>query len=163
MTAVPSTIRFAPRPQTLALSALALALALGWASRELAFAQAKADVKSQTVNLAQVKMSDFQYEGKRVGTIGVYVDGDTPASTKFVTGRFVLDAGKTPHAPHTHLEEEVMVVESGDGEIFCDGKTTKVGPGSVMYTTPNVSHGIVNTGSTPLVFYFIKWAGKESK
>ena len=39
--------------------------------------------------------------------------GDTPASTKFVTGRFVLDPGKTPHPPHTHAEEEVMVIESG--------------------------------------------------
>jgi mannose-6-phosphate isomerase-like protein (cupin superfamily) len=75
-----------------------------------------------------------------------------------VTGRFILQPGKTPHAPHTHVEEEVMIVESGTGEIFCDGKTTKVGPGSVMFTTPNVSHGITNTGSEPLVFYYVKWA-----
>ncbi len=77
-----------------------------------------------------------------------------------MTGRYVLDPGKTPHKPHTHAEEEVMIVESGRGEIFCDGKTTQVGPGSVMYTTPNAPHGIVNTGKEPIVFYFIKWAGK---
>ena len=29
-----------------------------------------------------------------------------------------------------------MIIESGHGEIFCDGKTTKIGPGSVMYTAP---------------------------
>jgi mannose-6-phosphate isomerase-like protein (cupin superfamily) len=73
----------------------------------------------------------------------------------------VLEAGKTPHAPHTHPEEEVMIVESGVGEIYCDGKTTKVGPGSVMFTTPNTAHGITNTGTTPLVFYYVKWVGKE--
>ena len=56
------------------------------------------------------------------------------------------------------VEEEVMIVESGTGEIFCDGKTTKVGPGSVMYTTPHGSHGITNTGSQPLAFYYVKWA-----
>src|SRR5262249_39076870 len=111
----------------------------------------------------QVKMNEYQYEGKPCGQIGLYVNGDTPASAKFVTGRFVLDPGKTPHPPHTHVEEEVMVVESGRGEIFCDGKTTKVGPGSVMYTTPNAPHGIVNTGDTPIVFYFIKWAGKNAE
>ena len=55
-----------------------------------------------------------------------------------------------------------MIVESGVGEIFCDGKTTKVGPGSVMFTTPNASHGIKNTGETPIVFYYVKWVGKES-
>jgi mannose-6-phosphate isomerase-like protein (cupin superfamily) len=53
-----------------------------------------------------------------------------------------------------------MIVESGSGEIFCDGKTTKVGPGSVMFTTPNAPHGITNTGDTPLVFYFVKWTSR---
>ena len=52
-----------------------------------------------------------------------------------------------------------MGSESGTGEIFCDGKTTKVGPGSVMYTTPNAPHGITNTGKEPIVFYFVKWEG----
>src|SRR4051812_19371857 len=113
MTTVPSTHRVLPRAQTVVLSAVALALAVGWASRELAFAQEKAGVRSQTVNLARVKMNEYRYEGQPAGQIGLYVDGDTPASTKFATGRFVLDAGKTPHAPHTHAEEEVMVVESG--------------------------------------------------
>ncbi len=54
-----------------------------------------------------------------------------------------------------------MIIESGHGEIFCDGKTTKIGPGSVMYTTPNTSHGITNTGEEPIVFYFVKWAGRK--
>ncbi len=144
------------------LAAVAIALGIGWVSREVAFAREKADmVKSQTVSLDAVKMSPAEYEGKRSGEAGIYVQGDTPGSSNFVTGRFVIDPGKTPHKPHVHIEEEVVVIESGTGEIFCDGKTTKVGPGSVMYTTPNAPHGIDNTGDTPLVFYFIKWAPKS--
>jgi mannose-6-phosphate isomerase-like protein (cupin superfamily) len=142
-----------------ALSLLALALALGWAARERAFARAMADqVKSQTMNLDAVTMKDDIQSGTLVGHNGVYFLGDTPASSKFATGRYVIEPGKTPHAPHTHVEEEIMVVESGRGEIFCDGTTTKVGPGSAMYTVPNASHGILNTGDVPLVFYYIKWA-----
>ncbi len=149
------------RPSTVALTLLALGLASGWIGREMAHAQEKAKaVASQTVTLDQVKMDEYKDQGKAVGKAGVYVSGDTPGSTKFVTGRFVLEAGQTPHQPHTHAEEEVMVIESGEGEIFCDGKTTKIGPGSVMYTTPNAPHGIVNTGKTPIVFYFIKWQSK---
>lgn len=148
--------------RNIVFSLAVLALAAGWASREVAFARERADlVKSQTVNLDAVKMTPENYEGKRSGEAGVYVKGDTPASSKFITGRFIIDPGKTPHKPHTHVEEEVMVIESGTGEIFCDGETTKVGPGSVMYTAPNASHGIENTGDKPLVFYFIKWAPKE--
>lgn len=138
---------------------LVVALAAGWAAREVAHAREKAStLKSEVVNLAEVPIKPFEYEGKKVGTIGVYVSGDTPSSSKFVTGRFVLDAGETPHKPHVHEEEEVMIVASGNGEIVCDGVTSKVGPGSVMFTTPNAPHGIVNTGKDPLLFYFIKWA-----
>jgi len=151
------------RRRDYALSAIAVGLAIGWASRERSFAADKAPLKSTTVTLDQVRMSDFSDRGKVVGKLGIYLDGDTPASSKFVTGRLVLDPGQTPHPPHTHPEEEIMVIESGTGDIEVDGKITKVGPGSVMFTRPNVPHGIVNTGSTPIVFYFIKWAGKDAK
>jgi mannose-6-phosphate isomerase-like protein (cupin superfamily) len=153
--------RFRPRLRTLACGTVVLGLALGWAARERAFAAERAAIiKSTTIPLDQIKMSDYSYSGKVVGKIGIYLDGDTPASSKFVTGRLVLDAGQTPHPPHTHVEEEVMVIEQGHGEIDVNGKITKVGPGSVMYTEPNVPHGIVNTGDTSIVFYFIKWADK---
>ena len=141
---------------------LALVLAVGWSCREVAFAlDDSGRATSGTINLDQVEMRSFTDKGEPVGKNGVYLAGDTPASTKFVTGRFVLEAGKSPHAPHTHAEEEVMIIESGHGEIFCDGKTTKIGPGSVMYTTPNVSHGITNTGSEPIVFYYVKWESRK--
>lgn len=159
-----STIRsLKVSPRGLAPWLLALSLGGAWAARECAMAAGRADqVKSGTVTLDKVAMADYKADGKVVGKAGLYVSGDTPGSTKFVTGRFVLEPGETPHPPHVHPEEEVMVIESGTGEIFCDGKTTAIGPGSVMYTTPNVSHGIVNTGKTPIVFYFIKWVGKPS-
>jgi mannose-6-phosphate isomerase-like protein (cupin superfamily) len=156
--------RSLPRLQSIGLVGVALALAFGWAARERSFAAERAELlKSTTVTLDTVKMSDVSDRGSIIGKIGFYLQGDTPASSKFVTGRLVLDPGKTPHLPHTHVEEEIMVIEQGHGEIDVEGKITPVGPGSVMYTAPNASHGIVNTGSTPIVFYFIKWAGKDAK
>jgi mannose-6-phosphate isomerase-like protein (cupin superfamily) len=141
---------------------LSLVLAAGWSYREVAFARERAqEIKSATINLDDVKMAGATDKGQPVGDIGIYLAGDTPASTKFVTGRFVLPPGKSPHAPHTHAEEEVMIIERGHGEIFCDGKTTRIGPGSVMYTTPNAPHGITNTGDEPIVFYFVKWEGRK--
>lgn len=141
---------------------ICIGLATGWAAREFAHARERTDLlRSKTITLGQVKMADYLADGKKVGQVGSYLQGDTPRSRQFVTGRFVLDAGRSPHPPHTHPEEEVMVIESGTGEIVCDGETTAIGPGSVMFTTPNVPHGIVNTGTTPLVFYFIKWIGDD--
>src|SRR3954454_1039999 len=110
------------------LAVLSVALGFGWASREFALAREGAStLGSQTLNVDQLNYTEATYQGAPVGKNGVYLIGDTPASSKFVTGRFVLAPGKTPHAPHTHVEEEIMIIESGDGEIFCDGKTTKVG------------------------------------
>ena len=158
MTKASSTVR--SRLSVTAPTFLAVALGLGWATREASFAREMAKVvASQTIGLDQVKMEPASYEGLKVGQNGVYLSGDTPASTKFVTGRFIIDPGQTPHRPHTHVEEEVMIVESGTGEISCDGKTPQVGPGSVMYTAPDAPHGIVNTGEKPLTFTYVKWAG----
>lgn len=160
-----SIAAWAPRARRWVPTLLVLVLAAGWASREVAFARQKADmIRSATITLDQVEMKEYDdiNAGPGVGKVGVYTAGESPGSSKFITGRFVLQPGKSPHPPHTHVEEEVMIVESGTGDIFCDGKTTKVGPGSVMFTTPNAPHGILNTGSTPLVFYFIKWADKHA-
>ena len=144
------------------LAGLTLVLAAGWSFRELAYAfDGPKELSSITINLDEVKLVTAHDRGQAVGENGVYLAGDTPASTKFVTGRFTLPAGKTPHLPHTHPEEEIMIVEKGHGEIFCDGKTTKVGPGSVMYTTPNAPHGITNTGDEPIVFYYVKWESRK--
>jgi quercetin dioxygenase-like cupin family protein len=137
---------------------LALALALGWALRERAHARERAALlASKTVTLDELKMEVYKDQGKPVGHVGLYVQGETPGCSSLVTGRFIVDPGKSPHPPHVHDDEEILIVESGLGEIICDGKTTKVGPGSVMYSTPNVAHGINNTTQEPLVFTFVKW------
>lgn len=139
---------------------LAGVLALGWASRERAFADEKAKlVPSQTLNLGDVKFKEFVFEGKPRGEIGVYLDGETAGTRNFVVGQLRLKPGEEPHPIHKHPEEEILIVTTGKGEISCDGKTTKVGPGSIMYTGPNAPHGIKNTGDDVLTFYWVKWIG----
>jgi mannose-6-phosphate isomerase-like protein (cupin superfamily) len=97
---------------------------------------------SGTINVDQVDMMSSSDKGAPGGKNGVYLASDTPASTKFVTGRFVLEAGNSPHAPHAHAEEEGMIIESGHAEIICDGKTTRIGPGSVMFSYLPMFHGL---------------------
>lgn len=91
------------------------------------------------------------------GDLRIYFDGPTDQLKAMTAGSLRLNAGATPHPPHTHPEEEFMVITEGTGEISVEGKITKVSPGSMMYCAANASHGIVNTGKTPLLFYFYKW------
>jgi mannose-6-phosphate isomerase-like protein (cupin superfamily) len=87
----------------------------------------------------------------------VHYNGPTDQLAGMCTGMAVLDPGASPHPPHRQPEEEFLIVADGTGEIECDGKTTRVGPGDIMYCAGNVLHGITNTGPVPLTFYWSKW------
>lgn len=92
------------------------------------------------------------------GDLRIYFEGPTDQLKSMTAGSLRLNAGASPHPPHQHPEEEFMVITEGTGEISVEGKVTKVGPGSMMYCAANRLHGIVNTGKTPLLFYFYKWS-----
>jgi quercetin dioxygenase-like cupin family protein len=91
------------------------------------------------------------------GDLRIYYDGPTDQLKAMTAGSLRLNAGATPHPPHQHPEEEFLLVTEGTGEITVEGNVTKVAPGAMMYCAANKSHGIVNTGKTPLLFYFYKW------
>ena len=90
----------------------------------------------------------------------VHYNGPTGQLSGMCTGMAVLDPGASPHPPHQHPEEEFMIVADGTGEIVCDGRTTHVGPGAIMYCAAHVLHGIVNTGKVPMTFYWSKWMAR---
>jgi mannose-6-phosphate isomerase-like protein (cupin superfamily) len=90
----------------------------------------------------------------------VHYNGPTDQLSGVSAGMAVLDPGARPHPPHRHPEEEFLIVADGTGEIECDGKTTQVGLGAIMYCAGNVLHGVTNTGKVPLTFYWSKWMAK---
>lgn len=116
------------------------------------FAAGKPSIPNLTMGEAQAKVTKEPF-----GDLRIYFDGATDQIKSMTAGSLRLKAGMSPHPPHTHPEEEFMVITEGTGEIVLDGKVTKVGPGAMMYCGANKSHGIVNTGKTPLLFYFYKW------
>src|SRR5260370_23500016 len=91
------------------------------------------------------------------GDLRVYFDGPTEQLAVMTAGSLRLKPGMSPHAPHQHPEEEIMVITEGSGEVSVEGKISKVTSGSMMYCAGGKLHGIVNTGKTPLLFYYYKW------
>ncbi len=53
--------------------------------------------------------------------------------------------------PHRHDCEEVVLIESGSGELHLGGKTLAFGPDSTLVIPRNVDHQIFNTGTEPIV------------
>ena len=68
-----------------------------------------------------------------------------------------LPAGQTTHAPHTHPNEEVIVIREGTLEAFQNGKRTRVGPGGVLFMASNQPHNVVNVGERTAVYHVINW------
>lgn len=94
------------------------------------------------------------------GDLRVYLDGNTEQLKSLSVGSLELKAGQSPHPPHTHPEEELLLVTDGHCDISIGAKVTKAGPGAVLYVASNHLHGIVNTSKAPMTFYYIKWTAK---
>jgi quercetin dioxygenase-like cupin family protein len=69
-----------------------------------------------------------------------------------------LDAGQTSHAPHRHVNEELIVVREGTVEALVNGEWKRVGPGSVIFQASNQLHGIKNVGTGPATYHVINWS-----
>ena len=70
-----------------------------------------------------------------------------------------LAPGLAPHPPHKHVHEEMMLIREGTMEVTIEGKTEKLGPGSVVYVASNEEHGWRNAGATR-AHYFVLTLGR---
>jgi mannose-6-phosphate isomerase-like protein (cupin superfamily) len=91
------------------------------------------------------------------GDLRVFFEGPTSQLKSMTAGSLQLKPGREPHPPHHHPEEEFMIVTQGTGEILVGGKTYHVAPGAMMYSEAHKLHGVKNTGTEDLLFYYYKW------
>src|SRR5262245_63779665 len=68
-----------------------------------------------------------------------------------------LNPGKSPHAPHQHEHEELIILKEGTLEAFQSGTTRRVGPGGIIFQASNELHNVTNVGSTPATYFVIGW------
>ena len=104
-----------------------------------------------------VNANDAKLIREPFGDNRVFFQGPTSQLKSMTAGSLLLKPGQEPHPPHQHPEEEIMLVTSGTGEMLAGGKNVKVGPGSMMYCEGDQLHGVRNTGTEPMLFYYYKW------
>jgi mannose-6-phosphate isomerase-like protein (cupin superfamily) len=68
-----------------------------------------------------------------------------------------VNPGQASHAPHKHLEEELIIIKEGTFEVMQNGKTSEVGPGSVIFEASNEMHGMRNVGETQGTYFVVKF------
>jgi (S)-ureidoglycine aminohydrolase len=69
----------------------------------------------------------------------------------------MLNPGLKSHDPHTHVEDEIILVRYGQVEEMIDGVPYEAGPGDVIFLESDGSHGIRNIGEGPCEYYAFKW------
>lgn len=89
------------------------------------------------------------------------LEGKTFALEYFEIHTSTLEAGKAPHPPHVHVDqEELMIVKEGQVKITIAGQSKILGPGSIAFAMPNDEHGIENAGNTQATYFILKYKGK---
>ena len=80
-----------------------------------------------------------------------------------------LAPGKSPHPPHRHPHEEIIMLSQGTVEVEFNGRVGEVGtgeksttgPGSVIYVSSNDVHGMRNVGTVPAKYFVVELEGCE--
>lgn len=109
------------------------------------FAQDLAPVTNGTRDPEQARLGKTP-----VGDARTYYYGPTQQLKNLRVGNWQIAPGKSPHNIHQHPDEELLIITEGTGTATVAGKTSKVGPGSILYCEGNVPHGVLNTGDTPM-------------
>jgi mannose-6-phosphate isomerase-like protein (cupin superfamily) len=80
----------------------------------------------------------------------------------------VLAGGHSPHPPHAHVEEELLVPLHGEVELVIPEsprdpapRTERLRPGSFVYYPAWQHHTIRNPGQEPVAYLMFKWRTPE--
>ncbi len=131
--------------------ALGLGIAIGAAGATLA--QSAGDVMGSRA----VDWKDMSVRATKVGEVRQVFENRTATLDELELHITTLQPGQSPHPPHKHPDEEVLIVREGTVETFLGDRTQVVGPGSVIFQAANQLHSIRNVGAVPATYHVIKW------
>lgn len=92
-----------------------------------------------------------------VGSVRSFFKDRTATLEQLEVHVTTLNPGKSPHPPHRHPNEEMIIVREGTVEALVNGDWKRVGPGSVIFFASNQLHGLRNVGAEPAVYHVINW------
>ena len=142
--------------KTLPLAVLVVSVA---AASSIATLIAQQQVQKSTVydwSTADTKPNDW-------GAVRQVTRTPTPTLEELEIHISTLNPGKSPHAPHQHQHEELLILKDGTLETFQSGATRRVGPGGIIFQASNELHNVTNVGTTPATYYVIGWTVPGAK
>ena len=118
----------------------------------LAQNEAKPIMRSRIFN-----WSDLKVEPTRTGERRAVFDAPTATLDRFECHITTINPGESPHAPHRHAEEELMILKEGTLEAMQNGVTNRVEAGGIIFQGSNEFHGARNIGSNAATYFVLKF------
>jgi quercetin dioxygenase-like cupin family protein len=97
-----------------------------------------------------------------VGTYAQVAKGPTATLEELELHVTTLKPGTSSHPPHTHPNEELVIIREGQVETLSGGVWKKVDPGGVIFNASNSPHALRNIGTTNAVYHVINWKGAKA-
>jgi quercetin dioxygenase-like cupin family protein len=88
-------------------------------------------------------------------------DAPTPALAGLECHITTLNPGESPHPPHQHPEEELMIIKEGTLEALQGDQTNLVTAGGIIFEASNELHGVRNVGTNRATYYVIKFTPRD--
>jgi XRE family transcriptional regulator, regulator of sulfur utilization len=125
---------------------------------------AQATAPAQTPPIMTSSVFDWnKIEAKptKTGATRKFFQAPTPTMDELECHVTSLNPGQVPHAPHKHLDEELVIVKEGTVEALVNNEKSVVGAGSIIFLSSNQEHGLRNAGDTPASYFVVrmKWPG----
>ena len=86
-----------------------------------------------------------------------YFERPTAMCERYEMHTTTLNKKGPSHAPHQHIETEIMLVIDGEVEMIIDGKPYQGGKGDLFIVESEKMHGISNLGDKPCTYFAFKW------
>ncbi|MBC8128623.1 MAG: cupin domain-containing protein [Gloeobacteraceae cyanobacterium ES-bin-144] len=93
----------------------------------------------------------------KVGSMRRFFQAPTATLDELECHVTTLNVGESPHPPHQHPDEELIIVKEGEVEALVAGEWKRLGPGSVIFQASNIPHAIRNAGTSTACYHVIKW------
>jgi quercetin dioxygenase-like cupin family protein len=113
--------------------------------------------QSQAMSSRIVDWTSIQPRATSVGEVRDFFRSRTATLDELELHVTTLRPGLASHTPHQHPNEEVVILKEGTLEVFSNGETRTVGPGSVLFFASNQFHGVKNVGTTNATYHVINW------
>ena len=101
--------------------------------------------------------ADLKARPTKVGESRGVFDAPTPTLAEFECHITTLNPGESPHPPHRHPEEELMVIKEGTLEALQGDKTNIVTAGGIIFEASNELHGLRNIGTNRATYFVFKF------